>query len=282
MARAERPYWLLLRTLPAPDPLAGLALASAIALLAAFAGGVALQRRIARPLKRLEEAVGRMVDPSDPFAIEVDGPREVAAVSRALADMSAQLRAAEADRALMLAGVSHDLRTPLTKLRLALAMLRDADAELVAGAERNVIRIEGMRGQFLDFARGFEAEATRSVPLRSLLQQAIEACAGAAGRSGSVLWRPASVPTPRPGGPARGAGSPPIRRSRSAVTAPSPAMAAPGAARRRGARSAEAAAARAEAPSASFAMLLSSTARSQCFDTLLASFPRQGWSSRRI
>jgi len=72
----------------------------------------------------------------------------------------------------MLAGVSHDLRTPLTKLRLTLAMLKDADPELVAGAERNVIRIEGMLGQFLDFARGFEAEETRVVPLRSLLQQA--------------------------------------------------------------------------------------------------------------
>jgi two-component system osmolarity sensor histidine kinase EnvZ len=55
-------------------------------------------------------------------------------------------------------------------------MLKDADADLVAGAERNVIRIETMLGQFLDFARGFEAEETRAVPLHTLLQQAIEAC----------------------------------------------------------------------------------------------------------
>ena len=90
--------------------------------------------------------------------------------------MSERLQAAEADRALMLAGVSHDLRTPLTKLRLTLAMLEESDAELVAGAERNVLRIEGMLRQFLDFARGFEAEETRALPLRSLLQQAIESC----------------------------------------------------------------------------------------------------------
>ncbi|NEU36313.1 two-component sensor histidine kinase, partial [bacterium LRH843] len=56
-------------------------------------------------------------------------------------------------------------------------MLKNADADLVTGAERNVIRIEDMLGQFLEFARGFEAEETRAVPLRSLLQQAVEASA---------------------------------------------------------------------------------------------------------
>ena len=175
MLTADQPYWLSLRTLPASEPIAGLAIASGIALLAALVGGIALQRRIALPLKRLEEAVGRMSNPSDSYDSNIARPREIAAVSRALMDMSKRLHAAEADRALMLAGVSHDLRTPLTKLRLTLAMLKDADGELVAGAERNVIRIETMLGQFLDFARGFEQEETRAVPLRSLLQQAIEA-----------------------------------------------------------------------------------------------------------
>lgn len=177
MVTADQPYWLPMRTLPAPDPIAGLAVASGIALLAALVGGIALQRRIALPLKRLEEAVGRMANLSDAYDSEIERPREIAAVSGALTDMSKRLRAAEADRALMLAGVSHDLRTPLTKLRLTLAMLKDADAELVAGAERNVIRIESMLGQFLDFARGFEAEETRAVALRALLQQAIESFA---------------------------------------------------------------------------------------------------------
>jgi two-component system osmolarity sensor histidine kinase EnvZ len=176
MVTADQPYWVSLRTLPAADPVAGLMVASGIALLAALAGGIALQRWIALPLKRLEEAVGRMPNPSDVYASAIERPREIAAVSRALTDMSERLQAAEADRALMLAGVSHDLRTPLTKVRLTLAMVKDADPDLVAVAERNVIRIETMLAQFLDFARGFEAEEVRAVPLRSLLQHAVESC----------------------------------------------------------------------------------------------------------
>ena len=158
---AEPAYWLSLRALPAIDPVAGLALASGIALISARAGGMALQRRISRPLKRLEDSVGRMSGPSDSYRSDIERPREIAAVSRALTEMSERLQAAEADRALMLARISHDLRTPLTKLRLTLAMLKDADLDLVAGAERNVIRIERMLGQFLDFARGFRLKRRR-------------------------------------------------------------------------------------------------------------------------
>ncbi|WP_394689836.1 ATP-binding protein [Hoeflea sp.] len=176
MATADEPYWLSLRNLPAADLVAGLSVAFGIALLSALAGGIALQSRIGLPLKRLEEAVGRLSSPTDIYDLDIEQPREIMAVSRALAKMSTRLQMAEADRALLLAGVSHDLRTPLTKLRLTFAMLKGADADLVKTAERNVIRIETMLAQFLDFARGFEEEEVRAVPLRSLIQHAVESC----------------------------------------------------------------------------------------------------------
>jgi two-component system osmolarity sensor histidine kinase EnvZ len=105
MATADQPYWLSLRALPALNPAVGLFLASGIALLVALTGGIALQRRVALPLKRMEEAVGRMSYPSDAYDDDIQRPREIAAVSRALKDMSGRLHAAEADRALMLAGL---------------------------------------------------------------------------------------------------------------------------------------------------------------------------------
>lgn len=175
LVTADQTFWLTVRTLPATDPLVGVLLASAVALFASLAGGITLQRKIARPLKHLEDAVGVMSGPSYTYENAIHSPREIAAVSGALKDMSHRLQSAEADRALMLAGVSHDLRTPLTKLRLSLAMMKNSDPVLVAGAERNVIRIETMLRQFLDFARGFEVEETRAVLLRPLFQQAIEA-----------------------------------------------------------------------------------------------------------
>lgn len=61
---ADQPYWLTIRALPATDPVVGVLLASAVALLASLAGGITLQRKIARPLKRLEDAVGVMSGPA--------------------------------------------------------------------------------------------------------------------------------------------------------------------------------------------------------------------------
>lgn len=117
-----------------------------------------------------------MSSPTDFHDLDIAGPTEVAAVARALSQMLERLKAADADRAVMLAGVSHDLRTPLTKLRLSLAMLKGADPDLVQSATRQVQRIEVVLAQFLDFARGFEAEETKTVELATLLTNALSYC----------------------------------------------------------------------------------------------------------
>ena len=93
--------------------------------------------------------------------------------------MTARLREQEAERALMLGGVSHDLRTPLTRLRLCLEMMRADDTELERTALRQVDRIETMLAQFLDFARGFENEPVERRELGPLLERiAVDAGAG--------------------------------------------------------------------------------------------------------
>ena len=117
-----------------------------------------LQRRFARPLKALEDEIDVAESGTSLPEFDEDGPREISAIARALNQMSETMQFAEMDRAVMLAGVSHDLRTPLTKLRLSLAMLHGADQDLLISAERQVSRIEIMLAQFLEYARGFSEE----------------------------------------------------------------------------------------------------------------------------
>ncbi|MCJ2182633.1 ATP-binding protein, partial [Novosphingobium sp. 1949] len=104
---------------------------------------------------------------------DVRGPAEIAAVGGAFNRMAERLRRDEAERALMLAGVSHDLRTPLTRLRLCLAMMRCSDDELETTANRQVDRIEAMLEQFLDMARGFAQEPVCDCDLVAVLEAAL-------------------------------------------------------------------------------------------------------------
>ncbi|MDX5595713.1 ATP-binding protein [Pseudovibrio sp. SPO723] len=172
---AQRPLWLSIQSVQAADPVRNVFLIAALAFVAALIAGIALQRRVARPLKALEEHVNQFDDPKVHSPLTEVGVREISAVSEAFNQMAQRLKLIEADRAVMLAGVSHDLRTPLTKLRLSLDMLHDADDELVQSAKRQVDRIESMLVQFLEYARGFEAEEPSDVSLATLLNRAIKA-----------------------------------------------------------------------------------------------------------
>lgn len=170
---AQRPLWLSVETAPDTDPLQNLVFVAALAFAAALLAGITLQRRVTRPLKSLEEHVRRFDDPKGHTPLPKVGVREFAAVAEAFNQMAERLRLTEVDRAVMLAGVSHDLRTPLTKLRLSLDMLHDSDTELIDSAKRQVDRIETMLVQFLEYARGFEAEEPRTIRLSALLMSAV-------------------------------------------------------------------------------------------------------------
>lgn len=173
LTESEPPIWVSFRTAPARDPIKAFAGVFTVALLSSLIGGVFLQRRFARPLKALEDGIDVAESGTSLPEFDEDGPREIAAIARALNQMSETMQFAEMDRAVMLAGVSHDLRTPLTKLRLSLAMLHGADQDLLISAERQVSRIETMLAQFLEYARGFSEEHMQTVDLKSLLQEAV-------------------------------------------------------------------------------------------------------------
>jgi len=74
-------------------------------------------------------------------------------VTAAFNRMATNLESMERDRAMVLAGISHDLRTPLSRLRLALEMI-GADSRTPSAMIADIDEIDAIIGQFLDFARG--------------------------------------------------------------------------------------------------------------------------------
>lgn len=140
------------------------ALAAAVALLAA----AAFVSRLTRPLRNLARAA-RLVGAGDhPPPLAEDGPEELAAVAQAFNQMNADLNQLEQDRALILAGVSHDLRTPLTRLRMGIEMgVEDEESRNAMSAD--VEEMDRTIGQFLDFARSDGGESKQDVALDQLL-----------------------------------------------------------------------------------------------------------------
>ena len=155
-------------------------------LIAAFA----FARYLARPLKTLQEAVDRVGHGETPPPLRETGTSEIAAVSRGFNTMLANLRQIERDRAVLLAGVSHDLRTPLARLRLGIEMnLRDDAAR--AGMVADIEEMDRIVGQFLDFARD---DATSALETRDL-NEIVAGCVDRYQRAGrDVRFAKGSVP----------------------------------------------------------------------------------------
>jgi two-component system osmolarity sensor histidine kinase EnvZ len=132
---------------------AWLAVTAGSALLAVI-GALWFQRRLNRPLARVVQAAGTLADGRTPALLPEDGPTEIATVSRSFNHLVQSLQQTERERALMLAGVSHDLRTPLAKLRLGVEIMASASEPAVsASMVRSIGEMDAIVGQFLDFAR---------------------------------------------------------------------------------------------------------------------------------
>jgi two-component system, OmpR family, osmolarity sensor histidine kinase EnvZ len=124
----------------------------------ALAGAMFLMWRVTRPLKSLVVAAHDLGHGKTPEPVPEVGPSEVRSVAVAFNQMRDDLHRLDQERATFLAGVSHDLRTPLARLRLGVEML-PADPETRNDIERDIADINGVIDQFLDFARDESSEA---------------------------------------------------------------------------------------------------------------------------
>lgn len=136
--------------------------------------GVALLflRNQIRPIVRLSRAMDAFGKGQQANLIKVGGAREVRQASTAFNRMQDRIIKHIQQRTTMLAGISHDLRTPLTRLRLQVAMLEkqlpdDSSADMKA----DIAEMETMIASYLSFAKGIEGEQEQPVSMNDLLAE---------------------------------------------------------------------------------------------------------------
>ena len=149
---------------PYPLLLESLVLSIAIVLVSLFA-----MRWVTRPLSTLAHAADELGRDLNRPPLPERGPLEVRAAAAAFNTMQARLRDYIYERTRILTAVSHDLRTPITRMRLRAELL--ADEELKTKLVRDLQEMENMTNATLSFLRGFEdREALQSVDLMALLE----------------------------------------------------------------------------------------------------------------
>jgi len=143
-------------------------LATALSLLVA----IAIARVVNRPLAALSRATSDLGAGRIPPPLPEAGPIEIRSVNQSFNRMVSDLEKLDNDRALLLAGVSHDLRTPLTRLRLELEMnnLPDASRDAMIG---DLEQMDLIVRQFLDYARPVPQRERETVDLAQLVREAL-------------------------------------------------------------------------------------------------------------
>jgi two-component system osmolarity sensor histidine kinase EnvZ len=143
-------------------------IASALVL---FGVAIAFMRNQIRPIRRLAVAAEKFGKGQDVPNFRLEGATEVRQASQAFLEMKERLKRQIEQRTAMLAGVSHDLRTPLTRMKLQLAMAKTgAEAD---NLRQDVEEMEKMIEAYLTFAKGESDESPEGVDLKSILDRII-------------------------------------------------------------------------------------------------------------
>jgi two-component system osmolarity sensor histidine kinase EnvZ len=161
-----------------------------LVLVLSLAGGYLLAARINRPLHLLVNAANSLRKGERPERLPEDSVTELSVVSLTFNKMADSLAELDAERTLILAGVSHDIRTPLARLRLAVEMLPEQESGyLKSGMIEDIADMDIIIHQFLDFVKGTEGEPTQMVDINTLLQ-ALHDRQARAGRNLAIALAP--------------------------------------------------------------------------------------------
>jgi two-component system osmolarity sensor histidine kinase EnvZ len=147
----------------------------ALVILLSLIGAYLIAARINRPLNLLVKAADRIRSGQSAIHLPEEGVDELRAVSHTFNQMTESLALLDSERTLLLAGVSHDLRTPLARLRLAIELLPDEQCAVYKeGMVQDITDMDGIINQFLDFVRGIEGEPAQMLDLNDLLKSLYE------------------------------------------------------------------------------------------------------------
>lgn len=146
-----------------------------VTLLLSLVGAVFISRLINQPLARLSTAARAVARGKMPPRLPESGPAEIREANRSFNQMVQDLKQVESDRAVILAGISHDLRTPIARMLLEVEMASlPEDAQ--RGMQSDLAQMEAIIAQFLDYARPAEPGSHAVFDLSALLRKvALEA-----------------------------------------------------------------------------------------------------------
>jgi len=132
---------------------------------------VILARRISRPIEDISSAARLIGNGVWPEPLPEQGVGELSSLASSFNAMSQKIQQLLEHRTTLLTGISHDLRTPLARMQLALAMLpEEMDAELRKSIERDLNEMNTLIGQFLDVGRALGENRQESIDIREALQ----------------------------------------------------------------------------------------------------------------
>jgi two-component system osmolarity sensor histidine kinase EnvZ len=184
----DEEYWLILpRDRATRDFASQWMLWGLLAVTLALAVAWLIASRISRPLKAMAKSAEMVGRGQTPAPLPEDGAEELSRLAIAFNTMAADLERHERDRSEVLAGISHDLRTPLTRLRLEaeMSVAESARQAVVADIEQ----MEAVISQFMDYARTESGEMPVATDLTALLSDLAER-QGCVGRSLSAELKP--------------------------------------------------------------------------------------------
>lgn len=141
-----------------------------ITLLLSLLGAVFISRLINQPLARFTSVARAIAKGQQPDPLPEKGPTEIKEANRSFNQMVDDLNRIESDRAVVLAGISHDLRTPISRMLLEVEMA-NLSAEARQGMHSDLAQMDAIIGQFLDYAKPTDIAAFAQVDLSVLLRE---------------------------------------------------------------------------------------------------------------